>query len=244
MDQSLSLIDAASLGDLKVYLGRAARVDGGSVRLIGGMGVLAAYTAALTPRGLLDSAPTVLGLRTFALSTQDAFDTLVGIRPLLDRLAQTSLLRNSHEGPIDVVLPPAETGVAWAGISPPRGGWQRVGELDPGLLETVAAEGIAEVAAALPADPGDLLVHKVRTEVWGRALPGTGVTGAGDPATGAAAVGGAGADFPSPLPRIPAGAAFCAVSLGFVRPDDTVAVFSAGAWNRLTTRRGHILARA
>ncbi|GAA2232562.1 hypothetical protein N1031_08545 [Herbiconiux moechotypicola] len=221
MDQPLSLIDAASLGDLKVYLGRAARIDNGSVRLIGGMGVLAAYTAALTPRGLLDDAPTVLGLRTFALGSAEAFDTLVGIRPLLDRLAQTSLLSNSHGGPIEVPLPPAEGGIAWAGISPPRGGWQRIGSFDPSVLETSAADGIAEVAATVPADPGEHVVHRVRSEVWGRPLP------LGDPE----------------LPPIPSGTAFAAVSLGFVKPDDPVSVFVSGPWLRLTTRRGHVLAR-
>jgi hypothetical protein len=226
MVQSLSLIDAASLGDFKVYLGRAARVENGSVRLIGGLGVLAAYTATLTPKGLLDSAPTVLGLRTFALSNTATFDVVVGIRPLLDRLAQASVLSNSSEGAVEVPLPPAETGIPWAGISPPRGGWQLVGDLDARVLEAAAREGIAEVAAAVPADTGEHLVHKVRSEVWGRDLPSPADRGTDDP-----------------FPRIPAGAAFCAASLGFVRTDDRVAVYTAGPWSRLTTKRGHVLTR-
>ncbi len=220
-----TLIDAASLGDLKVYLGRAARVENGSVRLIGSLGVLAAYTAALTPKGLLDRTPTVLGLRTFALGSPDAFDVVVPIRPLLDRLAQLSLVSNSESGPIDVPLPPVETGVAWAGVSPPRGGWEPMGTLPSTLLEAVARTGIAEVAAAVPDGTGEQLVHRVRSEVWGRDL----------------------ADdvLPELRPRIPAGAAFCAVSLGFVRRDDEdVRVFRAGQWLRLTLRRGHVLVRA
>jgi hypothetical protein len=224
MVQSFTLIDAASLGDLKVYLGRAARVENGSVRLIGGLGVLAAYTPVLTPKGLLDSTPTVLGLRTFALSSPDAFDVVVPIRALLDRLAQLSLVSNSDSGPIDVPIPPVETGVAWAGISPPRGGWETAGTLPAQLLENVARTGIAEVAAAVPADTGEQLVHRVRSEVWGRDL--------------------AEAELPELQPRIPAGAAFCAVSLGFVRHDDEeVRAFRAGPWLRLTLRRGHVLVR-
>jgi hypothetical protein len=221
MVQSFTLIDAASLGDLKVYLGRAARVDNGSVRLIGGLGVLAAYTAVLTPKGLLDSTPTVLGLRTFALASPDAFDVVVSIRALLDRLAQLSVLNNSASGPLDVSLPPVETGVAWAGISPPRGGWEPVGALDAGVLERAARAGIAEVAAAVPADTGEQLVHRVRSEVWGRDLP----------------------DLPEFEPGIPAGAAFCAVSLGFVKNDDDVSVYRTGQWQRLTMKRGHVLVR-
>jgi hypothetical protein len=221
MVQSFTLIDAASLGDLKVYLGRAARVDNGSARLLGGLGVLATYTATLTPKGLLDRAPTVLGLRTFALASPDPFDAVVPIRALLDRLAQLSVLNNSAEGPLEVPLPPGEQGVAWAGISPPRGGWEAVGAITGSLLEDAAREGIAEVAAAVPDDTGEQLVHKVRSEVWGRPLA-----------------------LPLELDvDVPAGAAFSAVTLGFVRPDDEVSLYRSGAWLRLTTRRGHVLTR-
>ena len=64
MSQSFSLTDSLSLADLQVYLSRAGRVEDGAVRLISAAGVLAVYTAILYPRGLLDSSPTVLGLRT------------------------------------------------------------------------------------------------------------------------------------------------------------------------------------
>ena len=68
MSRTFTLVDSLALGDLHVYLGRAARVDDGSVRLIGGSGVLAVYVSVLHPSGLLDERPTVLGLRTFALT--------------------------------------------------------------------------------------------------------------------------------------------------------------------------------
>ncbi|MFB2582163.1 hypothetical protein ACEXQD_13015 [Herbiconiux sp. P15] len=221
MVQSFRLLDAASLGDLKVYLGRAARVENGSVRLIGGLGVLAAYTPTLTPKGLLDRTPTVLGLRTFALVPGESFDVVVPIRALLDRLAQLSLQANSNEGPLEVPLPPAETGVAWAGISPPRGGWQGAGSLPGEILEHTAHQGIGEVAETVGSETGEQLVHKVRSEVWGREI-----------------------DTPSAVEVVlPAGAAFSAVSLGFVKPDDTVLVYASGPWVRLTTRRGHVLVR-
>lgn len=221
MVQSFSLIDAASLGDLKVYLGRAARVENGSVRLIGGLGVLAAYTATLTPKGLLDRTPTVLGLRTFALAVSDGFDVVVPIRAMLDRLAQLSLQANSNEGPLEVPLPPAETGVAWAGISPPRGGWQAAGTLEANVLEHTARAGIAEVAEAVGSETGEQLVHRVRSEVWGRDI-----------------------ETPDAVDVvIPAGAAFSADSLGFIKRDDIVMVYSSGPWVRLSTRRGHVLVR-
>ena len=221
MVQFFTLIDAASLGDLKVYLGRAARVENGAVRLIGGFGVLAAYTATLTAKGLLDQTPTVLGLRTFALASPEPFDVVVSIRALLDRLAQVSVQNNSASGPLEIPLPPPEQGIAWAGISPPRGGWERAGSFGSDVLEVAARAGIAEVAAAVPDNTGEQLVHKVRSEVWGRDLD----------------------VLPGLTPRVPAGAAFCAVSLGFVKGADDVAVFHTGQWLRLTLKRGHVLVR-
>ena len=68
MSQTFSLVDSLSLSDLQVYLSRAQRVEDGSVRLIAGSGVLAVYVAVLHPVGLLDESPTILGLRTFALT--------------------------------------------------------------------------------------------------------------------------------------------------------------------------------
>ncbi|MCU1482860.1 MAG: hypothetical protein JWQ19_3646 [Subtercola sp.] len=219
MVQSFSLVDALALGDLKVFLGRAARVGTGSVRLIGGQGVLAVYASVLAPKGLLDDAPTVLGLRTFALTDKAlAFDEIISIRALLDRLALLSVVVNGETGPVDISLPPAEGLAAWAGISPPRGGWKNLGTVDAAVLEKSAGDGISEVAAALPPETGEQLVHKVRSQVWGRAIPSI--------------------ERPTA-----AGAAFAAVSLGFLRHDDPVALYESGPWTRLTTRRGHVLSR-
>ncbi|MHB1234673.1 MAG: hypothetical protein ACYCZK_03250, partial [Microbacteriaceae bacterium] len=88
MTATFTLVDSRSLGDLQVFLGRAGRVEDGSVRLIAGSGVLAAYVAILYPVGLLDETPTILGLRTFALTTKDVFDVVVPQRSLVQRLAR------------------------------------------------------------------------------------------------------------------------------------------------------------
>ncbi|RFA08784.1 hypothetical protein B7R54_05745 [Subtercola boreus] len=219
MVHSFSLADALSLGDFKVFLGRSARVGTGSVRLIGGQGVLAVYASVLAPKGLLDTGPTVLGLRTFALTDRElVFDEIVSIRALLDRLALLSVVANGGTGPVEVNLPPSEGPTAWAGISPPRGGWTNLGLVDSAVLEKTAGDGISEVAAALPPDTGEQLVHRVRSQVWGRPIEGIGHETA-------------------------SGAAFAAVSLGFLRPDDPVALYESGPWTRLSTRRGHILTR-
>lgn len=218
MVQSFALADSPSLGDLKVFLSRAARLDSGSVRMIGGSGVLAIYVPVLHTRGLLDDAPTVLGLRTFALAAGGEFDLVVSSRALLDRIALLSVTVNSDSGPIDIALPPTENAPAWSGISPPRGGWTTVGSIDVDVLEQVAREGISEVAAAIPTGTGEQLVHKVRSEVWGRPIPGTDT-------------------------EVPAGVAFAATSLGFLKTNTPAQVFTSGNWTRVSTRGGHVLSR-
>ncbi|HEY5224808.1 MAG TPA: hypothetical protein VIJ18_17385 [Microbacteriaceae bacterium] len=221
MSQSFSLVDTLAVSDLQVYLSRAGRVEDGSVRLIAGAGVLAVYTAILYPHGLLDRSPTVLGLRTFATDPTVSFDAVVPSRSLLDRLARVSAAdaapgSASESEPIRVSVPLEVSTVTWAGISPPRGGWLKVGETSAAVLGAAAAAGIDEVAEVIPAGTGEQLVQRVRGEVWGRPIDGI--------------------DF------VPAGAAFAAVSLGFL-DDAPVPIFETGPWTRLTTRRGHILVR-
>src|SRR5680860_901800 len=168
MSQSFSLTDSLSLADLQVYLSRAGRVEDGSVRLISAAGVLAVYAAILYPRGLLDSSPTVLGLRTFALTEQVDLDVVVPVRSLLARVARLQAAVVDPGATVTVSVPLQVSTVTWAGISPPRGGWQPQGEADAALLERSARVGIEEVAASIPAGTGEQIVQRVRSEVWGR----------------------------------------------------------------------------
>src|SRR5690606_8233245 len=115
MSRSFALVDARALDDLHVFLSRAARIEDGSVRLIAGSGVLAVYAAVFYPVGLLDESPTVLGLRTFALREPVAFDAVVPIRSLTQRVE-----RAQGEGATTVALPMEVGSVTWAAISPPR----------------------------------------------------------------------------------------------------------------------------
>lgn len=218
MDRSFLLADALSLGDLVTYLGRAGRVEDGSVRLIAGSGVLAVYTAILYPSGLLDSGPTVLGLRTFALSDRAEFDAVVPVRSLLDRLMRAQ--EAAIEGKAGPVAVPTEVStVTWAGISPPRGGWKQVDATTAGVLETAAREGMDVVANSLPEGTGEQIVRRVRGEIWSKAIPA--------------------------LEHVPAGAGFAALTLGFLGADPTevIPIYESGAWTRLTSMRGHVLAR-
>lgn len=214
MSDSFTLPTTAAAQDLAVLLGRAARLDdAGAVRLIADSGVLAMYVAVLTPKGLLDRGSTVLGLRTTAL-VEGTFDAVVPVASLQARL--DAALASPTEGPVTVRVPTAVHTVVWAGISPPRGGWQRMAPLEPAPLAAAARAGIDEVAAAIPENTGEQIVHRVRSEVWGRPL--------------------------DDHDHLPAGVAFAAEALGFLG-DDPVQQFVAGPWSRLSTQRGHVLVK-
>ena len=218
MSRSFTFADAQTLEDLQVFLARAARIEEGSVRLIAGSGVLAAYAAVFYPVGLLDESPTVLGLRTFALvpapdGTVAEFDVVVPLRSLLTRVENSD---HEDHGTITISLPMEVNTVTWAAISPPRGGWHPIGTSSGAILDAVARSGIDEVATALPDGAGEQIVRRVRGEVWGRPIPG--------------------------LEHVPAGAGFAALGLGFLG-DDEVRIFETGPWTRLTTQRGHVLVK-
>jgi hypothetical protein len=217
MSRTFSLVDSLALSDLQTFLGRAGRVEDGSVRLIADSGVLAAYVAIFYPVGIHDETPTVLGLRTFALADQGSFDAVVPVRSLLERLAHLRTEVVDPDAPVTVSLPIEVNTVVWAAISPPRGGWHGLDPVPADRLATVADDGIAEIRDAVPAGTGEQLVHRARAEVWSRPIDG--------------------------YEHIPAGAAFATHTLGFLAPPEPVRVFETGPWTRLSARRGHVLVR-
>ena len=214
---TFTLLDPLALEDLRTYLGRAGRVDNGSVRLIAGGGILAVYSAVLYPAGLLDESPTVLGLRTFALPQLEEFDVVVPLGSLLQRMERADA-DSTPSQPVTVTLPMQVNSVTWAAISPPRGGWVALDAIQSSRLNTVAREGIHEVAESIPDGTGEQIVHRVRSEVWGRPIRGA--------------------------EHLPAGAGFAALTLGFLgEEEESVPVYETGPWTRLTTRRGHVLVK-
>jgi hypothetical protein len=215
MGATISFPSTDALADVRTFLARAARVDDTAVRFVVDRRVLALYAAAFWPRGLLDRGFTVLGLRTMGVLTEEHVDAVVSLRAVLDRLAAPEL---AAVAPPALALPDQQVSTVWAGISPPRAGWLPVGTVASSTLAEQARRGAAEVAEVVPTAAGDHVVQSIRQAVWTRSIEGR--------------------------DDIPAGAAFAADAFGFLGdPAEEVPVFVCGPWIRLSSRRGHVLAR-
>lgn len=157
VSERLVFPDAEAAADLLTFAGRAVRLGDGAVRLAAAGGVMVVTSAPLAPKGLMDSTPTVLGLRTFAIDPELECDLVVPADSL------TAALDDARA----IALPQSAVRAPWAGISPPRQGWTAAGELPAAVLAARAQFGIAAVADAVPVDAGEDAVRTVRAAVWG-----------------------------------------------------------------------------
>lgn len=206
---TLSSIEAQK--DLVTFLQRAALVGHESARLVAGSGYLQVYVGILFPRGILDTTPTVLGLRVFSVMAEDVFDVVVPISSLVSRIDSSLAAENNA-----VELPAEVVSLAWAAITPPRGGWRRRRGIGAEFLSESATQGIKRVTEILPENSGDSILQKVRAEVWGVPLEQN--------------------------LRVPAGAAFAAHALGFLS-ERMLQVHVVDNWVRLSSRDGYVLVR-
>jgi hypothetical protein len=210
------LVDEQSAVDLQSFLNRARRLDPeGMVRLRAFGEVLAAYVAPIFAGSLMDSGPTVLGLRTSELAAPAEIDVVVPIAAVQERLARLIDSPDTKEFKVQLV---EAARAPWAGISPPRQGWVAMGTINETRLTQVARDGIAEVAAAIPESVGGPIAARIRGEVWGRGI-----------------------DLES---MVPTGAAFAAAGLGFLTENEEVGLFHADGWIRLSSMHGHVLAKS
>ncbi|MBN9191448.1 hypothetical protein [Microbacterium sp.] len=207
MSARLRFPDPLAAADLVTFAGRAALMGADGLRLQASAGTLAMTTAVLAPRGLLDPNPTVLGMR------------ILSVDPALvcDLVVEPTSLQTADDDARAVALPDTAIAPAWAGIAPPRGDWEPVGEIAASVLAARAQEGMARVADELPESPGEDVVRAVRGRVWG-------------PSDDA-------------LLGLPAGVAFAAFGLGFIGGDERAVARRSGTWSRITVARGHVLVR-
>lgn len=201
----LVLADSDTARDVLTFLGRAGQISDDGVRLQASGGVLALTAAALAPQGLFDQTPTVLAMRIVRADPELSCDIVI------DELAA--------DGDDDRVLRLPETGraPAWAGIAPPRGGWQRTGDLAAATIANRAQWGISAVARGATPGSGEEAVRMLRAAIWG--------------------------DPDDDLDGLPRGIAFAAQAFGFISGEEQVPITVSGRWTRLAFRRGHVLAR-
>lgn len=211
---ALLLADEGGAADLAAFLTRLLRFDrAAAVRLQvvpdpSDGGVLAVFG-----RLPLGSSGAV-AIRTARLNgPADAADTTVSAGQLLDA---------TDAGTGGVTVPAPVTGPAWAGLLPPRTGWQLLAE--PAAVElfpavTAAVGEFRERTEAVPAH------HRTRQvldgladEIWSRPLGG--------------------------VPGLPLRAAHAAYVIGFLRPGVPLTVHRAGSWLRLSAPAGSVAVRS
>jgi hypothetical protein len=207
MSQRLIFADAPSAADALTFAGRTARVGDGAVRLSASGGTLAMTSAPFAPRGLFDATPTVLAMRVLPVDPDLVCDLVV----------KASDLVAADDSACELQLPQTALAPSWAGVSPPRAGWEPSGAVAASLLAARAQWGIAAVAEALPQNPGEDAVRSVRAAVWGVA--------------------------DDELGGLPLGVAFAAFTLGFIVGEEEAAVRTSGSWTRVSLRRGHVIVR-
>lgn len=213
MTRPLVLADAETARDVLTFSGRAAQAGADGVRIQASDGVLVLTSAALAPQSLFDQTPTILAMRIVRADPELSCDLVV------DELT-------AGDVPAELLLPDTARAPAWAGVAPPRGGWQQVGELPATIVADRAQWGISAVAHGSPDGAGEDAVRALRARIWGEA--------------------------DEDLHGLPRGVAFAAHAFGFlgsagsagqVIAAEQVRVTESGRWTRLAFSRGHVLSR-
>ncbi len=154
--------DAAALG---VYLQRLLGMDKTAAVRIVGIGPVAAAYAAPPLHGSAARA-SVLTVRTVGLAEgTQPFDRTVSAGQLLESI------HTDEGGTAGFTLPAQLTGgPSWAGLLPPRTGWQPLGEIPLRQLAEAVTQGNADFRfAALGRDRAAL--DNLAEEIWTRELP-------------------------------------------------------------------------
>ncbi|PWI18354.1 hypothetical protein DI272_32585 [Streptomyces sp. Act143] len=207
----LHLADEGEAADLAAFLSRLLHYDrGAAVRL----------QAAGTALAVFGRPPSfeVLAIRAVRLAKpyEHGLDVTLDVT-----VSAGELLESLDEAGATAGVPAAVTGPPWAGVLPPRGGWQAVAGLpEPAALRGMVGAGVAEfrsrVGELAPESRTRAELDRVGREIWSRTVGET---------------------------ELPVRAVHAAQSLGFLRGDGELALLSCGAWLRLRTPYGSIAVR-
>jgi hypothetical protein len=199
--ESLRLAEPREAAPLADFLERLLRYDRAAAVRLQTAGTALAVFARL-PLG--QTGPLVI--RTARLAQPLPLDVTVSAGQWLDELVR------DPEG-ADVALPAAITGPSWAGLLPPRSGWEHVEDLATAPLGAAVAAAIGEFRkAADAAEGGDALAEAI----WSRRVHPSGLT---------------------------LRALHAAHLTGLLRQSPQLALHSHPSWLRLTAPRGSVAIR-
>ncbi|MFH0180416.1 hypothetical protein ACIA6D_38460 [Streptomyces cacaoi] len=210
----LHLADEGEAADVAAFLSRLLRYDrGAAVRL----------QAAGTALAVFGRPPSfeVLAIRAVRLAKpyENGLDVTLDVT-----VSAGELLESVDEGAATAVVPAAVTGPPWAGVLPPRGGWQSEAGLPAAdALRAMVGAAVAEFRSRTEELTAELRTRaeldRIGREIWSRTVGDTG---------------------------LPVRAVHAAQSLGFLRPStgsEELKLLSFGAWLRLRTPYGSIAVR-
>ncbi|MFF5141994.1 hypothetical protein ACFY6U_20060 [Streptomyces sp. NPDC013157] len=213
----LHLADDGETADLAAFLSRLLHYDrSAAVRL----------QAAGTALAVFGRPPSfeVLAIRAVRLAKpyEDGLDVTLDVT-----VSAGELLESVDEPAATATVPGAVTGPPWAGVLPPRGGWQpEPGLPAPQALRATVAAAVREFRSRTqelaPDGRTRAELDRIGRDIWSRTVGGT---------------------------PLPVRAVHAAQSLGFLRPAaatdtaDEVVLLSSGAWLRLRTPYGSIAVR-
>lgn len=202
----LAFAEAGEARDLSAFLRRQLGWDrAAAVRLTAGGEVAALFTR--------PARFGVLAIRPGRLREPARLDVTVSAGELLEGI--------DEEGE-SVAVPSPVTGPAWAGVLPPRGGWEQLAQVPHGELRSTASAVVAEFRERSERLAGEERTREaldaIAEEVWSRPLRGT----------------------PLPLRAVHA-----AHALGFLRARDAApaTVLRCGVWLRLGTPLASVAVR-
>ncbi|QCX76676.1 hypothetical protein C9F11_15035 [Streptomyces sp. YIM 121038] len=216
MTARLHFVDPGEAADLAAFLARLVHYDkAAAVRLQAAGETLAVF-------GRPPSFE-VLAIRTARLAKpyEDGLDTSLDVTVSAGEFLESVGDSAESAGTAGTAaVPAAVTGPPWAGVLPPRGGWERVPGLPAApevraLVRGAVTEFRARVEELAPERRVRAELDRVGREIWSRVVPGTG---------------------------LPVRAAHAAQSLGFLR-GDSLDLLSAGVWLRLRTPYGSVALR-
>ena len=162
----LTFASRESISDLDTFIDRSGLLDNDAVRLVAKDQVVVVWVQVLTPRGLNDTTPTVLGMRGAELAVAAKFDIVVPIDSLRARLANA---RETDEGFV-VTMPLQAPTIRWKIPLPPQNGWEPLGKVGSSELSTVVREGMKIIKRKIPRNAEEYLVRSYRSQVWGSTI--------------------------------------------------------------------------